>query len=162
LFRTTGRVQINLLDAETGFFYAGSYLGAKKILSVGGSFDIQDDYKYFAGDVFADLPLGPGVLTAQVNVAHWDGGDFFPALAKQTGVMGEAGYLIADLHLSPIVRAERQWITDANDLTRLGGGLAFWPFGQNMNLKAFYTNFKTENAARAVNQFNLQWQLYFF
>ena len=46
--------------------------------------------------------------------------------------------------------------------TRLGGGVAFCPYGHNTNLKAFYTNSNIENAARAVNQFNVQWQLYFF
>jgi hypothetical protein len=162
-FRFTGRLQINLLDPETGFFYAGSYLGTKRILSVGGSVDLQDSYKYFAGDVFVDMPFGPaGVLTAQVNVAHWDGGTFIAALPKQTAVMGEVGFLIGGARVSPIIRAERDFITNANDQTRLGGGLAFWPFGHNTNLKLFYTNLKTENAAKATNQINLQWQLYFF
>jgi hypothetical protein len=49
-FRIDGRIQVNLLDAEPGFFYAGTYLGAKKILSLGGAFDFQSSYKYFAGD----------------------------------------------------------------------------------------------------------------
>jgi len=164
-FRAVGRVQINLLDPETGFFYAGSYLGTKKILSVGGSFDLQNDYKYFAGDAFVDLPIGPaGVVTAQVNVGHWDGGGFvtLPFGEKQTAVMGEAGFLIGGIGLSPIVRAEHLWVTNANDQTRLGGGLAFWPYGHNTNLKLFYTNLKVENAARSISQVNLQWQLYFF
>lgn len=30
MFRTTARLQINLFDAEPGFFYAGTYFGAKK------------------------------------------------------------------------------------------------------------------------------------
>jgi hypothetical protein len=168
-FRATGRLQINLLDAETGFFYAGSYLGAKRILSVGGSFDIQDKYKYFAGDVFVDMPLGPGVVTGQVNVAHWDGGAFIPGLIKQTALMGEAGYAIADIRVSPIVRAEKRFgttgdtpATTIRDETRIGGGVAFWPYGHNTNVKAFYTHVKTDGAARGYNQFNLQWQVYIF
>jgi hypothetical protein len=169
MFRTTGRVQINLMDPETGFFYAGSYLGTKKILSVGASVDFQDTgsttaYRYFAGDAFVDMPMGPaGVLTAQVNVAHWDGGSMpLVNVAKSTAIMGEAGFLIAAAHLSPIIRAEHIWITNANDDTYLGGGLAFWPYGHNSNLKAFFTNHKVQNAANSGNQFNLQWQLYFF
>jgi len=161
-FRATARVQVNLLDPETGFFYAGSYLGAKKILSVGGSADIQDEFKYFAGDVFVDMPLGPGIFTAQVNVAHWNGGAFI-ALPSQTAVMGEVGFAIGDLKLAPIVRAERLFLTgDNNDTTRLGGGLALFAFNHNSNLKLFYTNIKGEAASRGVNQINLQWQLYFF
>jgi hypothetical protein len=170
MFRTTGRVQVNLMDPETGFFYAGTYLGTKKVLSLGGSFDFQDTgsttaFKYFAGDVFLDMPFGPaGVLTAQVNVAHWDGGTTIPGLTpKATAIMGEAGFLIGGIRLSPIVRAEHLFVSgDNNDDTYLGGGLAFWPYGHNTNLKAFYTYRKAEPAASAGNQFNVQWQLYFF
>lgn len=168
-FRATGRLQINLLDAETGMFYAGSYLGAKKILSIGGSADIQDKYKYFAGDVFVDMPLGPGVVTGQINLAHWDGGTFIPALIKQTALMGEAGYAIADIRVSPIVRAEKRWGTTGAtpaetvaDEYRIAGGIAYWPYGHNTNIKAFYTHVKTDGAARGYNQMNLQWQLYVY
>jgi hypothetical protein len=165
-FRATGRIQINLLDAEPGFFYAGTYLGKKKILSLGLSGDTQSSYHYLAGDIFADLPLGPGVFTAQVDVAHWTGGTFIP-LAKETAVMGEAGYNFDAVHISPIVHVEHLWggtspggITSA-DQTRAGGGLAFWPYGHTSNLKAFYTRNTEAGAPHAANQFNLQWQLYF-
>ena len=163
-FRTTARVQVNLLDAEPGFFYAGTYLGAKKILSLGGSVDFQDSYKYFAGDAFLDLPVGPGLVTAQINVAQWNGGTLIAALPKETAFMGEAGYLISGIELSPILRAEHLWVSNgaAPNQNRIGGGVAFWPFGHNTNLKAFYTNIKVDGAARSVNQFNVQWQLYFF
>lgn len=162
-FRVAARLQINLLDPEPGFFYAGTYLGAKKILSIGASYDFQDSYKYFAVDGFADLPLGPGLFTAQVNLAHWNGDTFIPALLKETALMGEAGYIIAGIGLSPIVRAEKLWGSGAlADATRVGGGLAFWPYGHNSNLKAFYTYAKTDGAPKGTNQFNVQWQVYFF
>jgi hypothetical protein len=164
-FRASGRLQINLLDPETGFFYQGTYLGTKKIASVGGSFDFQDKYKYFAGDAIVDLPAGPGVVTGQVNLAHWDGGSFIPTLFKQTALMGEAGYLIADVRLNPILRLEHRWGSGTvSDQTRLGGGLAFWPNGHNINLKAFYARVKdTLNGnSSSFNQINLQMQVYFF
>jgi len=166
-FRATGRVQVNLLDPETGFFYAGTYLGAKKVLSIGASFDVQKSYKYFAGDVFADLPLGGGnVLTAQVNVAHWDGGTFIPGLVKQTAIMGEAGFLIGAAKISPIIRVEELLIknaamADANQ-TRIGPGIALWPFGHNSNLKAFYSHTTVQGEPHAASQYNVQWQLYFY
>jgi len=110
--------------------------------------------------------MGPaGVLTAQVNFAHWDGGDApqTVALAKSNAIMAEAGFLIAAAHLSPIVRYERLLISgDNNDETYVGGGLAFWPYGHNTNLKAFYTYRKAQAAMDGGSQFNLQWQLYFF
>jgi hypothetical protein len=163
-FRFTGRLQINLLDAETGFFYAGTYQGTKKILSVGGSVDIQDKYKYFAGDAFVDLPVGPaGVVTAQVNVTHLDGGTFIPTLIKRTAVMGEAGFLISALHLSPIVRAEHRWGSGSlADQTYLGGGIAYWPRGHNINVKAFYGRLQETGAVHAANQVNIQTQLFMY
>jgi hypothetical protein len=160
-FRATARVQINFLDAEPGFFYAGTYLGAKKILSVGGSVDIQDKYKYFGGDAFLDMPAGPGVATAQVNVSHWDG-DGFVELAKQTAIMGEAGYNIAGVQINPIARAEHLSGTGLATATRYGGGLAYWAYGHNSNVKLFVMRIDTTGAGRVVNQLNLQWQVYLF
>jgi hypothetical protein len=167
-FRFAARLQINLLDPETGFFYQGSYLGSKKVVSLGGAMDIQDTYKYFAGDVFVDLPLaGVGVLTAQLNYAHWNGGSFIPELTRQQALMGEAGFLVSEIQLSPIVRYEHLWGSNNGtqnlpDETRYIAGLAYWPFGHNSNLKAFYSRIHTVGAARDTNQFNVQWQLFVY
>lgn len=163
-FRLAARVQVNLLEPETGFFYQGTYLGAKKILSVGGSIDWQDTYHYYAGDVFLDLPFGPlGLLTAQGNFAHWNGGSFIPELVKQSAVMAEAGFMFAMPHLGPVLRFEHLWGSGAlADQTRYVGGVAFWPFGHNSNVKAFYTRFHESGAARDTNAVNLQWQFFFY
>ena len=163
-FRFTGRLQINLLDAENGFFYGGTYLGAKKIVSVGGSADIQGDYKYFDGDLFVDLPVGPGVLTAQVNYAHWNGNGFVN-LPKEYAIMGEAGYNIFTM-INPLVRAEYLNSTSTTGTvtktTRYGGGLNWWPYGHNMNLKSLYQFVKVDGASKGFSQIDLQWQLYFY
>jgi hypothetical protein len=165
-FRATGRIQVNLLDPEPGFFYAGTYLGKKKILSFGITGDTQKSYHYYGGDVFADLPLGPGIFTGQVNVVHMTGGTFL-ALAKQTALMGEVGYNIGGLNLSPIVRYEQLWggtssggVTSVDQM-RYGGGAAFWPYGHNSNLEIFYMRDTQTGTAHAANQLNVQWQLYF-
>jgi hypothetical protein len=165
-FRFTGRLQLNLLDPEPGFFYAGSYLGKKKILSIGITGDTQKSYHYYGGDVFADLPLGPGIFTAQVDVVHMTGGTFL-ALAKQTALMSEVGFNFAGLNLSPIFRFEHLWGgtssggTTSPDQTHVGGGLAFWPYGHNSNIKAFYLRNTQAGSAHGDNQVNVQWQLYF-
>jgi hypothetical protein len=166
-FRVAARIQVNVLDPEPGFFYAGTYLGAKRIVSIGAAYDFQDDYKYWALDGFVDVPAGPGVVTAQVNLVEWDGGTFLPALLKQTALMAEAGYLLADLSLSPILRYERRWYPNnsttvtANE-DRYVGGLAFWPFGHNSNVKAFYSRIHPDPALHDYDQFNLQWQVFFY
>jgi hypothetical protein len=164
-FRVAGRVQINVFDPETGFFYAGSYLGTKKVLSVGGAVDAQDDYFYWAADAFLDLPIGGDGLTAQVNLAQWDGGDFI-ALPKQTGIMAEAGYRIGALRLSPIVRFEQ--LTFDNSAvnpkqTRFSGGLSWWLHNHNTNLKLFYTHIAVDtDPSNSWGQINLQWQYFVY
>jgi hypothetical protein len=165
-FRFAARVQVNLLEAETGFFYQGTYLGKRKILSVGGTVDVQDSYKFFGGDAFVDFPIDPiGVVTAQLNVGHWDPGTLFPATvlpAKETAIMGEAGFIFSAAQVGPILRFERLSPSGGNNQTRYVAGAAYFPYGHNINLKAFYTRFHEVGAARDTNTFNLQWQLYFF
>lgn len=165
-FRFAARVQVNLLDPETGFFYAGTYLGAKRILSVGGSIDIQDSYRYYAGDVFADLPAGPGVFTGQVNVAFWNG-TYVTTPPKATAIMAEVGYNFAGLRVSPIARFEDRLIsstaaTPSSHIETYGGGLGWWPYGHASNLKLFFMQTRESVEAHAANQVNLQWQVYFF
>lgn len=165
-FRYAARIQLNFLDPETNYFYAGTYLGTKKVFSIGASVDYQHDddeaYRAFGGDAFLDVPAGPGEITAQVNVLHRNGGTriVFP---KQTAFMAEAGYRFDAIKLSPIARFERRWgSAAAGRETDVGGGLAFWPYGHNSNLKAFYTRLIPESPAEAYDQFNLQWQLNFY
>ena len=130
--------------------------------------DIQDKYKYFAGDGFLDLPVGPGVITAQVDVAHYDGGTFIPGLIKQTDIMGEAGFMFDPLKIGPIVRVEHRTGgtnsagTTLVDQTKISGGLAWFGYGHNSNLKAFFSNTKDKGANKGANQFDLQWQVYLF
>ncbi|HYP74721.1 MAG TPA: hypothetical protein VER12_02125 [Polyangiaceae bacterium] len=170
MFRLAGRVQVNILDAETGFFYAGSYLGKKRILSVGAAYDFQDDYKHWAVDGFLDMPLGPGGLTAQVNVGGWKGGDFTtpPLTDSVTAIMAEAGYRFDAIPISPIVKFEQLSGTIATadvTQTRIGGGLAYWPFGHTINVKGFFTHASTKvegTDAVGQDQFQLQTQLYFY
>ncbi|HXU06413.1 MAG TPA: hypothetical protein VN903_35900 [Polyangia bacterium] len=187
IFRVAARLQINLLDGEPGFFYQGTYHGAKKIVSIGGFIDYQDPYKYFGGDLFVDLPLGPGILTAQADVGKWDGGIYrdannleiqFAAMGKATVYLAEVGYLIGPIMLSPIARFERLDtplvmnpdptmpgnIPDPNNPKedRYGGGLAFWPYGHNSNLKAFFTRVHRQPSRHDFNVLTVQWQVYFY
>jgi len=191
MFRLAGRLQINLLDAEPGFFYQGTYLGTKKIVSFGGFYDFQQHtatregsgqeagkYQSWGGDLLVDLPLGPGIFTAQANVVQWDGGTFLP-LRKDIAYMGELGYLIGPIRLSPIVRVESlvaplipsdpmvagsPLIADTNNPSevRYGGGLAFWPYGHDSNLKVFFTHVHRNTGLHDFSVISAQWQLFYF
>lgn len=162
-FRAAGRVQVNVLDAETAFFYRGTYLGEKRLLSLGATFDVQpseDDGTYRAWGL--DALVDVDGIAGQINYVSRNG-DGFVALPKQDALSAEAGYLIQVLRLSPIVRFERRWGPGtALDETLIGGGLAFWAFNHTSNIKAFYVRGKPGGAVRDYDQFNAQWQLAFF
>lgn len=172
--RFAGRLQYNIFDAETGMFYAGTYGGAKKILSFGVGYDKQDDYTGTAYDVFFDWPLAnKDVVTVQVNHVQYEGKTWI-ALPKQDGTSAEAGYRFSNLKFSPIVRWEKKTFdihTASNlDETRTGVGLAFWLKGHNANVKAFYNQIKPENVVvgsamttqHSYHQVNIQLQYFIF
>jgi hypothetical protein len=176
-FRYAGRLQLNAFDAETAFFYAGTYLGKKKILSVGASYDFQNDYHHWSVDGFLDMPVGSDGITAQVNFVKWNGDAFLqippvapataptPSLPNQTAFMGEAGYRIGAAEISPIVRFEYRRFVDAAPAkheARYGIGAAYWPYGHNINLKVFYNRVQPNTSPHGFNQVNLQWQLFFY
>jgi hypothetical protein len=172
--RLAARVQYNVFDAESAFFYGGTYGGAKKVLSFGAGVDVQKEYKAFALDGFMDWPLGPDVVTAQLDFVHYDGGTapdvWAVGVPKQNDVMVEAGYRIGSIKISPIVRFEMAKmdtaIATSPNQTRIGVGGVWWYMGHNANLKLFYTYVKPEadNAPglAAYSQINLQSQFYIF
>jgi hypothetical protein len=169
--RLAARVQYNLFDPETAFFYAGTYAGAKKVVSFGAGVDHQDNYTAFAVDAFVDLPVGADVLTAQAAFLRFANSDppwiGLPGGTDQSSVVFEAGYRLAALKISPIVRFEDQLydgvgMADGTSLLRISAGLAWWPMGHNLNLKLFYTYVKPSSPNNAFNQLNLQAQLYVF
>ena len=84
--RFTGRVAINFFDVEDAFFYSGTYLGKKKILSLGFGMDIQPDatlddqgnlatYMAFSSDIFLDMPLNNEMgISGQVGFVYFNRG----------------------------------------------------------------------------------------
>jgi len=173
--RFAGRLQVNILDGQPGFFYSGTTLGQKKVISLGVFGDWQadtatsgkerHDYKYYGADATVDLPLGPGILNAQGGYSFWDGGTLLNTVPTYV-MMGELGYLIGPIKLSPFVRAEHMVAVNPTNAQpsedRFGAGIGFWPFGHTSNLKAFFSYNKRDPAPHAFTQTNLQWQLYFY
>lgn len=166
--RTAGRLQWNFLDNEGGTFLGGTYLGAKKIVSIGVGHDRQDEYKATAFDVFVDLPLGSNGVTFQANHYDWDGGKWIN-LPKQKTLFTEAGYRIGKSFM-PMIRYETRKPEKATatlpEETRIGAGIAWWLKGHTSNLKLHYTRVKSTAAGvanlKAYDQWNLQWQALYF
>lgn len=162
-FRTIGRVMYNFWDPETGYFYTGTYLGKKKVLAIGGGYDVQHDYKSTAIDAFLDRPLGPGAITAQVDLAKFDGGKFLTAVPEQNDQLFELGYYINKLKISPVVQyvhRDRMGST-TGDEARTFVGLNWWRAGHNANLKAGFTRIEPRHAQK-LNEFTVQLQFFYF
>lgn len=163
-FRYTGRVQVQLLDPEPqGFFYAGTYLGARRVAAVGASFDAQDEYRAFNVDGFLDHPFGPGAVTAQAAYQHLDGDTTFLSLPEQDVVFLELGYFIREFKLSPVFQFTRRGIADTNlgDETRWSVGLNYWWAGHNTNVKAAWGRIDPR-VGREQNQFTVQLQFFYY
>ena len=162
-FRYAGRVQYNVLDTETGFFYTGTYLGKKKILAIGAAFDAQKDFHAYDADAFFDYPLGPGAVTAQFDYHRFDGGETLTTLPKQNDVLVEGGYLIRALKLTPVLQVAHRNISDRSlgDETLTAIGANYWWAGHNANIKALYTRIAPRGLPKQ-NEFTVQLQIFYF
>lgn len=163
-FRYTGRVQAQLLEPEPqGFFYAGTYLGTRKVAAVGAAVDSQDEYTAYAIDAFVDYPIGPGAVTAQAAYQRIDGDTTFLTLPKQDVVLFEVGYFVRELRMTPVFQFTRRALVDTNagDETRWSLGLNYWWARHNANVKAAYGRIDPRGFAEQ-NQFTIQLQLFYF
>jgi hypothetical protein len=137
-FRYVARVVWYPFDAETGFFYAGTYFGKKKLVAVGASYDHQDKYDMIDGDVFIDYPVGGGnAVTFQADYAQYDGSTTYTNLPKQDVYLVEASFFASSASLGPFVQYANQNLSDPTkaDENRYQVGLAYWAKGHNFNVK---------------------------
>jgi hypothetical protein len=165
-FRATGRIQYNFLDTEVVVFYPGTYLGTKKVLAIGGGYDVQQDYHALAADIFFDYPVAKaGGVTAQADFIHYDGGSTFPTLPPQNDWFAEAGFYVARLKLLPFVRFESQDYVHAADAAlgqkRYQAGVTWFVQQSNFNIRGAWTKV-TRQSGPATDDFTLQLQFFYF
>jgi hypothetical protein len=162
-FRYAGRVQYNLLDPEVGFFYAGTYLGKKKIAAIGAAFDTQDNYQAYDLDVFVEHPIGAGAFTGQLDYNWFDGGTTLTTLPKQHDILLELGYLLSAVKVTPFLQITNRHIVDATagDETRGSVGASYWWAGLNANVKAAY-GWVAPSGASTQHEFTIQLQIFYF
>lgn len=162
--RTLGRVVYNVFEPEKGLFYGGSYLGKKRVLSIGASRDQQDDYSSTALDVFWDQPLAGGNgLTIQADWIRYDGGDFFPQLPEQDALLVEAGWYVANARLLPFVQfAARDFASPLRaDQESIQAGVGWMLDGHGRTLKVAWGRLSTDDGDD-LDQIMLQFQLFRF
>ena len=118
--RFAGRLSFNLFDPETKWFNAGTYLGKKKILAVGGGFDFQQDlimggnkcnYEAYTCDIHLDLPMEKAAITAEaayITIRNSVGGVTWSDLTAGSDgdiATAKAGVLLAE-NIQPFAHYE--------------------------------------------------------
>jgi hypothetical protein len=137
-FRYTGRFVWYPFDPELGYFYTGTSLGERKILSLGIAFDHQMNYSARSVDVFFDQPLPRGDgITVQAGYSYYDGGKTFPQLKREHIWLVEAGYFNKTARLGPFAQLSSRLYSDpqTSDTKKYLGGIAYWPSGHRFNIK---------------------------
>ena len=150
--RFSGRVAWNFFDPEPAYYYAGTYLGKKRVLALGAAFDLQPDaingkdlYYALGVDLFWDLPFTNGNrLSGQAAFVYYNGyagtvgGVPATVDAQGMGLLFDIGYAIGDWE--PMIGFD--WFKpndNASDLKdqhlEIHVGLAYWLHGHNANIK---------------------------
>lgn len=165
-YRFTARVVYYPLEADTGYFYTGTSLGARKVVAIGGSIDRQGSYSANAVDFYLDHPLpGGDAVTAQANFIRYDGGGEYPfqSLAPQNTWLVEGAYYLHRARLGPYIQFASRDLTEpgARDDGKVQGGVSWWVQKHRVNLKAGYGRLFSDDAADR-SQFLVQAQFFYF
>ncbi len=157
--RYVGRLVVNLLEPETGWFNQGTYLGQKKVFSLGAAFDSQNnltlnnepgqDNFIWTVDVFFDHPVANGAITAEsayINIKNSTQANGFAQLAPSDAAglfYIQAGYYfsnpVAVGNVQPYFRYETVSVEQETDTRFLSGGLNYYIKGHNVKASLDYT-----------------------
>lgn len=170
-YRYGGRLQYDFFDTEKGYVYAGTYRGTKKIVAIGAWGDGQGDYKAYGGDFTVDWPIAKDAVTFEFDYNHFEGGNDFPALAKQDNIYSNAGYYFNAVKIQPFIRYERLNFNNDSDKSknqqRYVAGLNYYVSGLNLKFTAAWERIvpkvqATTAAIKNTNHFVVQLQALYF
>jgi hypothetical protein len=165
--RAAGYVQYDFFDTETGYTFAGTALGTKKILAIDAGGDKQGAYRSESANIAGDLPIQHGnEIGGQFQFIHYDGRQKFLTIPDQNDFMAEATYYVRRFKVQPFARTEVQnFVASANlskDVDRYGGGVNYYIHGQNLKWTLQYQRAFTNNGVRPANEFTMQLQLFYY
>jgi len=164
--RYSARAHVTLLDPESSYGYKGTYLGKKKVLTVGGAFQFEpsvtytspatrlgdNDYTGWTVDGFFEYPLGDaGTVTASAAYEKIDLDDAYTGadpdfgatglFGEKNGWYGKAGYLFSGVPLQVFGRYEKwRFACLLNVFDQIVDwyaiGANYYVWGQNLKLTA--------------------------
>jgi hypothetical protein len=169
-FRVGARGHVSLLDPETEYGYKGTYMGTKKVLTLGASVQyephvVYEDLAQFYGaktytgwtaDYFFEYPLqGMGTATISGAYEKIDFDDAYLAISPDPGVIGiegqkngwyaKAGYMLPRLPLQFFGRYEKWRFARLQNVYDQGvdwaaGGANYYLRGQDLKLTLEVSN----------------------
>ncbi|OPX20861.1 MAG: hypothetical protein BZ151_01730 [Desulfobacca sp. 4484_104] len=162
--RLAGRLSLSLLEPETSWFNQGTYLGQKKVLSLGTGFDYQNNLTLnnrpdennlgWTVDLFFDHPIGKGALTAEAayinvkNMTQTLGYSWLTAGEDAQMFYIQGGYLLpwqlGPGKLQPYCRYERLFVKNRPDTYFPSFGLNYYLKGQKAKLSVDWTQITQE------------------
>jgi len=167
--RTSGYVQYDFFDSETGYTFAGRALGKKKILGLDAGFDAQGSYHGASANVAFDLAVHAGnELGGQFQFFHYDGANRFVALHEQNDWFVEGTYYLHRITMQPFTKFENQKFALSSDIKdnnrRVGGGLNYYVRGQNLKWTFQWMRVlpQQESTLESTNEISMQLQLFYF
>jgi uncharacterized protein (UPF0333 family) len=169
-YRFTEWLQYNFFDTEVYNLpsYAGANYGNRKILALGGGYDMQGDYKLASANLFLDFPVSVGSFESTIVYQYVNGGTLVTALPEENTFSIEGGIFVKDLKMAPIVRWEQktfnQTVNEPKNESRYAIGLNYYPYAKfenNFNIKIWWSRV-VPKVGYATNQFTLQMQVFYF
>ncbi|MCP3176833.1 OprO/OprP family phosphate-selective porin [Desulfuromonas sp. KJ2020] len=167
--RYSARGHVTLFDKETGYGYKGTYMGEKKVLTVGAAYQFEPDVEYevastntgsvdyaaWTVDGFFEYPVEDvGTFTLSAAYVDYDLDDAYqtnPVDPNLTGLNGEkngsyykAGYMLPNLPLQLFARYEDWSFATLNyvidqEVTAYAGGFNYYLRGQDLKLTVEYS-----------------------
>ena len=163
--RYSARGHITLLEPENRYGYKATYLGEKKVLTVGAAYQVEsdvtyvdvdtrlgkEDYQAWTVDGFFEYPLGGGAITASAAYQKVDMGDAYQGANPDDGATGlngakngwyaKGGFLLPGTPLQIFGRYEKWRFACLNNvfdqiLDWYGFGANYYVWGQNLKLTA--------------------------
>ena len=187
--RFSARVHISLLDPEKNYGYKGTYMGKKKVLTIGAAYQTEAavasvgtedvDYSAWTVDAFAEYPIEDiGTFTVSGAYVEYDLEDAYQngsLDAEVTGFTGEknggyvkVGYLLPNMPLQFFARSEGWSFAKLGDVydqevSVYGGGLNYYVRGQNLKVTLEYSalDYDQDAAVEDTNTFVAQVQVIF-
>src|SRR6056297_889302 len=181
-FRYTARAHVSLLDPETGYGYRGTYMGERKVLTIGAAYQFENDVAYsdtvsgdavdysaWTVDLFFEYPIEDiGTFTVSGAYVDYDLDDAYQGANPEAGVFGlageknggyvKAGYMLPNLPLQFFARAENwSFATLDNCIDQevdwVGAGFNYYFRGQNLKLTMEYSQVDYDEEIAGVEDF---------